>query len=93
MRWVERVTGATQIRVPAALTLAAASFLYLAVMTQTVQVGASVNSTASATDDDTDISLGPASWHCAEVPIAFQCGGARELTMADLLKAVWEHEP
>ena len=39
------------------------------------------------------LGLGPASWRCAEVPIAFQCGGPRELTMADLLKAVWEHEP
>ena len=81
------------MRVTVALTLVAASFFYLAVMTQRAQVGASVSTAASMTDDDDEISLGPASWHCAEVPIAFQCGGARDLTMADLLKAVWEHEP
>ena len=72
----------------------AASFFYLAMMTQTAQVGASVSTTASMTDNDAEISLGPASWHCAEVPIAFQCGGvSRELTMADLLKAIWESKP
>ena len=79
MRWVERLTStitAPQMRVAVALALAAASFLYLAVITQTAQVGESVSSIASTTDDDADVpSLGPAFWHCAGVPIAFQCGG------------------
>jgi hypothetical protein len=82
MRWVERLTSAitaTQIRLAAALALAAASFLYLAVTTQTAQVGESVSSTASTTDDEIDVgSFGSApSWHCVDVPIAIQCGGAR----------------
>ena len=82
MRWVERLTSlvtATQIRlaVAIALGLAATNFFYLGVTTtQTAQVSASVNSTDSTTDDKIDVGSS-ASWQCAGVPIAVQCGTAR----------------
>jgi len=80
--WVERFTSlitATQIRfaVAIALGLAATSFFYLGVTTtQTAQVGASINSTVSTTDETIDVGS-TASWQCAGVPIAIQCGTAR----------------
>ena len=79
VRWVERLTSlitATQIRlaVAIALGLAATSFFYLGVTTtQTAQVSASINSN----DEDTIDVGSSASWQCAGVPIAVQCGTAR----------------
>ena len=80
--WVERLSSlitATPIRlaVAIALGLAAISFFYLgATTTQTAQVGASINSTNSTTKDTIDVGSS-ASWQCADVPIAVQCGTAR----------------
>ena len=77
--WVERLTSlitATQIRlaVAVALGLAATSFFYLGVTTrQTAQVSASINSADSTPDDTIDVGSS-ASWQCAGVPIAVQCG-------------------
>ena len=82
VRCVERLTSlitATQIRlaVAIALGLAATSFFYLGVTsTQTAQVSASINATNSTTDDTIDAGS-TASWQCAGVPIAIQCGTAR----------------
>ena len=79
---VRRLTGritATQIQlaVAIALGLAATNFFYLGVTTtQTAQVSASVNSADSAPDDTIDAGSS-ASWQCAGVPIAVQCGTAR----------------
>ena len=80
--WVEQLTNlitVTQIRlvVAIALGLAAANFFYLGVTTtQTAQVNASINSADSAPDDTIDAGSS-ASWQCAGVPIAVQCGTAR----------------
>ena len=79
VRWVKRLISlitATQIRltVAIALGLAATSFFYLGVTTtQTAQVSASIDS-----NDEDAIDVGSsASWQCAGVPIAVQCGTAR----------------
>jgi hypothetical protein len=80
--WVERLSSlitATPIRlaVAIALGLAAISFFYLGVTTtQTAQVSASINSTDSTPKDTIDVGSS-ASWQCADVPIAIQCGTAR----------------
>jgi hypothetical protein len=82
VRWVKRLISlitATQLRltVAIALGLAATSFFYLGVTTtQTAQVSASINSADSAPDDTIDAGSS-ASWQCAGVPIAVQCGTAR----------------
>ena len=62
------------------LSLAAAAFLYLAFMvgTKATQVREVVRSSVSAADDMIDEhGRGPASWSCADVPIAVQCGSAQ----------------
>ena len=77
-RLTSRIT-ATQIQlaVAIALGLAATNFFYLGVTTtQTAQVSASINSADSAPDDTIDAGSS-ASWQCAGVPIAVQCGTAR----------------
>lgn len=79
---IERPTitiTADKIRLAVVLALAAAGFLYLAVMvgTKAAQVGEDVRSTISAADDMIDEhGRGPASWDCAAVPISIQCGGS-----------------
>lgn len=77
-RLTSRIT-ATQIQlaVAIALGLTATNFFYLGVTTtQTAQVSASINSADSAPDDTIDAGSS-ASWQCAGVPIAVQCGTAR----------------
>jgi hypothetical protein len=87
MRWVERLTSlitATQIRlaVAIALALAATNFFYLGVTTtRTAQVSESVNSTDSTTDDEINVRR-PASWQCADVPIAVRCPPSAPMYMA-----------
>ncbi len=82
LNWVERLTSlatVTQIRlaVAIALGLVATSFFYLGVTTtQTAQVSAGINSADSTPDDTIDVGSS-ASWQCANVPIAVQCGTAR----------------
>lgn len=74
-RLTSRIT-ATQIQlaVAIALGLTATNFFYLGVTTtQTAQVSASINSADSAPDDTIDAGSS-ASWQCAGVPIAVQCG-------------------
>lgn len=73
-----RITAAQiQLAVAIALGLAATNFFYLGVTTtQTAQVNASINSADSAPDDTIDAGSS-ASWQCAGVPIAVQCGTAR----------------
>jgi len=69
--WVERL-----VNVAIALGLATTSFFYLDVTTtQTAQVSTSINSTDSTTEDRIDVGSS-ASWQCAGVPIAVQCGTA-----------------
>ena len=81
---IERPTinvTADKIWLAVILALAAAAFLYLAVMvgTKAAQVGEVVRSTVSAADDMIDKpSRGPASWNCADVPVAVQCGCAKQ---------------
>ena len=76
---IERPTitvTADKIWLAVVLALAAAVFLYLAVMvgTKAAQVGGVVSSTVSAADDMIDKhGRGPASWDCADVPIVVQC--------------------
>jgi hypothetical protein len=66
-----------QLAVAIALGLAATNFFYLGVTTtQTARVSASINSADSAPDDTIDAGSS-ASWQCAGVPIAVQCGTAR----------------
>ena len=85
---IERPTitvTADKIWLAVVLALAAAVFLYLAVMvgTKAAQVGEVVRSTVSAADDMIDEhGRGPASWDCADVPIAVQCGAARSRSQA-----------
>jgi hypothetical protein len=92
---IERLTSAitaNKIRLAVVLALAAASFLYLAVMvgTKTGQVGEPVRSTASTTYDMIDEpGLGPASWDCATVPIAIKCGGTQSASNAGMIEGVW----
>jgi hypothetical protein len=81
----------TKIRLAAALALAAASFLYLAVMVsaETAQVRERVTPTASATDDMIHMRrLGPASWHCATVPISDQCSLAQAAPYSGAIEGV-----
>lgn len=81
---IERPTitvTAGKIRLAVILALAAGAFLYLAVMagTKATQIDEVVRSTVSAVDDMMDErGRGPASWDCAAVPIAVQCGGWRD---------------
>lgn len=79
---IERPTitiTADKIRLAVVLALAAAGFLYLAVVvgTKASQVGEVVRSAHSAALDMIDNrGLGSASWDCAAAPISRQCSGS-----------------
>ncbi len=82
----KRLTGAitpVQMRLAVVFALAAACFLYLAVMVSTKAANVSErvrSNTPTAYDVIDNGGLGAASWTCANVPITIPCGGSSEST-------------